>query len=247
MWELCNYRSAIPLLTWALLLTGGDLHRIDCHGVRNCPKTNASSAQQAKSCSVVLMALIQSPHVAAIFWHLLVKHPSAILATAVDTTNSIETFPADGYSTYFTFNYLAGLLLILILSYGLYRFMFNPIIEPRESSTSKSTANPGRVAVLVLGDIGRSPRMQNHAVSFAKANWHVDLIGFRGQFLLLAAHGRCRIVYRCHRFEGRDSHTLLTFDSQIPHTWRKSIIRTIRSSEGRLSSVFAFSSFILHP
>ena len=37
-----------------------------------------------------------------------------------------------------------------------------------------------RVAILVLGDIGRSPRMQNHAVSLAKAGWNVDLIGFRG-------------------------------------------------------------------
>jgi len=37
-----------------------------------------------------------------------------------------------------------------------------------------------RVAVLVLGDVGRSPRMQNHAVSLATAGWDVDLIGFRG-------------------------------------------------------------------
>jgi hypothetical protein len=40
--------------------------------------------------------------------------------------------------------------------------------------------NSRRVAVLVLGDIGRSPRMQNHAVSLAKAEWNVDLIGFKG-------------------------------------------------------------------
>jgi hypothetical protein len=47
-----------------------------------------------------------------------------------------------------------------------------------------------RVAVLVLGDIGRSPRMQNHAVSLAKAGWKVDLIGFRG---ILSSDGvNCR-------------------------------------------------------
>jgi len=40
-----------------------------------------------------------------------------------------------------------------------------------------------RVAVLVLGDIGRSPRMQNHAVSLAKAGWDVDLVGFKGKSL----------------------------------------------------------------
>ena len=37
-----------------------------------------------------------------------------------------------------------------------------------------------RVAVLVLGDIGRSPRMQNHAVALAHAGWKVELIGFKG-------------------------------------------------------------------
>lgn len=45
---------------------------------------------------------------------------------------------------------------------------------------SLSRSRPKRVAVLVLGDIGRSPRMQNHAVSLAKAGWNVDLIGFKG-------------------------------------------------------------------
>ncbi|KAJ2484675.1 mannosyltransferase [Coemansia sp. RSA 2320] len=37
-----------------------------------------------------------------------------------------------------------------------------------------------RVAVLVLGDIGRSPRMQYHALSLAKAGFSVDLIGYPG-------------------------------------------------------------------
>ena len=36
------------------------------------------------------------------------------------------------------------------------------------------------VAVLVLGDLGRSPRMQNHAVALANAGWKVELIGFKG-------------------------------------------------------------------
>jgi hypothetical protein len=36
------------------------------------------------------------------------------------------------------------------------------------------------VAVLVLGDLGRSPRMQNHAVALANAGWKVELIGSRG-------------------------------------------------------------------
>lgn len=61
-----------------------------------------------------------------------------------------------------------ALLSILLFAVGLYLFFAN------RDNKSK------RVAVLVLGDIGRSPRMQNHAVSFARAGWDVDLVGFRG-------------------------------------------------------------------
>ena len=37
-----------------------------------------------------------------------------------------------------------------------------------------------RTHVLVLGDIGRSPRMQNHALSLARRNVAVNLIGYVG-------------------------------------------------------------------
>ena len=37
-----------------------------------------------------------------------------------------------------------------------------------------------RIQVLVLGDIGRSPRMQYHALSIARHGGLVDLIGFSG-------------------------------------------------------------------
>lgn len=36
--------------------------------------------------------------------------------------------------------------------------------------------------VLVLGDIGRSPRMQYHALSIAKHGGTVELIGYHGMF-----------------------------------------------------------------
>lgn len=36
------------------------------------------------------------------------------------------------------------------------------------------------VQVVVLGDIGRSPRMRYHATSLADAGCHVDLIGYTG-------------------------------------------------------------------
>lgn len=39
-----------------------------------------------------------------------------------------------------------------------------------------------RVQVLVLGDIGRSPRMQYHALSIAKKGGYVDLVGYLGEY-----------------------------------------------------------------
>ena len=36
------------------------------------------------------------------------------------------------------------------------------------------------VQVVVLGDVGRSPRMQYHALSIAKHGGRVDLIGYSG-------------------------------------------------------------------
>jgi beta-1,4-mannosyltransferase len=37
-----------------------------------------------------------------------------------------------------------------------------------------------RVCVVVLGDVGRSPRMQYHSLSFAKEGYDVDIIGYGG-------------------------------------------------------------------
>ena len=37
------------------------------------------------------------------------------------------------------------------------------------------------VAILVLGDIGRSPRMMYHAESFAEAQFRTYLIGYAGE------------------------------------------------------------------
>lgn len=45
----------------------------------------------------------------------------------------------------------------------------------------KNTLQPvTSIQVVVVGDIGRSPRMQNHALSIAKHGARVDLIGYNG-------------------------------------------------------------------
>ena len=38
----------------------------------------------------------------------------------------------------------------------------------------------GRVQVLVLGDAGRSPRMQYHCLSLLNEGYNVDLVGYSG-------------------------------------------------------------------
>ena len=50
-----------------------------------------------------------------------------------------------------------------------------------------------RTAVIVLGDLGRSPRMQYHAVSLAEGGGEVDLIGFEGAAPIAAVSANPRI------------------------------------------------------
>ncbi len=39
------------------------------------------------------------------------------------------------------------------------------------------------VCVIVLGDLGRSPRMNYHCLSFANAGYNVSFIGYKGFYL----------------------------------------------------------------
>jgi len=53
----------------------------------------------------------------------------------------------------------------------------------------------GRVAVVVLGDIGRSPRMQYHALSLCREGYHVDIVGYGGKYYIVL----CAVIdYREH-------------------------------------------------
>ncbi|KAI3392220.1 hypothetical protein diail_5975 [Diaporthe ilicicola] len=75
----------------------------------------------------------------------------------------------------------AGALTLLVASFLLF--------PSRYHSVSSSTAAAKRhvtAQVLVLGDIGRSPRMQYHALSIAKHGGTVELIGYHESALLPA-------------------------------------------------------------
>ncbi|CAL3965223.1 unnamed protein product [Diplocarpon coronariae] len=53
--------------------------------------------------------------------------------------------------------------------------------SPPKATSSGSVSEPKiSVQVLVLGDIGRSPRMQYHAMSIAKNGGRVDVVGYQG-------------------------------------------------------------------
>lgn len=58
----------------------------------------------------------------------------------------------------------------------------------------------GRTAVIVIGDLGRSPRMLNHALELARGGGEVELVGLEGVPVpsAVAAHPRIRI----HRLLG---------------------------------------------
>src|SRR5215216_4243093 len=58
-----------------------------------------------------------------------------------------------------------------------------------------------RTAVIVIGDLGRSPRMQYHAASLAEAGSDVDLIGLEGAEVIPAVASNPRI--HVHRLSDR--------------------------------------------
>ncbi|CAI2173741.1 5808_t:CDS:2 [Funneliformis geosporum] len=56
------------------------------------------------------------------------------------------------------------------------------------------------VALVVFGDIGRSPRMQYHALSFAKIGWTVNFVGYDGAlpFNSITSNQNIKIHYISH-------------------------------------------------
>jgi beta-1,4-mannosyltransferase len=72
---------------------------------------------------------------------------------------------------------LAGALTVVILYYTS-TFFYNAI--PTRYRPARKPEDE-HIQILVVGDIGRSPRMQYHAISAAKHGRHVDLVGYRGE------------------------------------------------------------------
>ena len=54
------------------------------------------------------------------------------------------------------------------------------VLKLRKKTDKCSIDHQQHVTVVVLGDIGRSPRMQYHALSLAGHDFYVDLVGYQG-------------------------------------------------------------------
>ena len=52
------------------------------------------------------------------------------------------------------------------------------------------SSGEGKVCVVVLGDIGRSPRVQYHALSLAKHGNHVTFVGYGGRHVSFSENYR---------------------------------------------------------
>ena len=78
---------------------------------------------------------------------------------------------------------LYPLLLLAVCVLGLVAWVVYLVFGPSQYDGPAAGSGTGRVSVhvLVLGDIGRSPRMTYHALSIAKHGGKVNLIGYLGE------------------------------------------------------------------
>jgi beta-1,4-mannosyltransferase len=79
---------------------------------------------------------------------------------------------------------LLGAAVLLSTFFTIFLLTLPSRYQPRVGRDGKPTVDSTKkhvsVQVVVLGDIGRSPRMQYHALSIAKHGGHVELIGYHG-------------------------------------------------------------------
>lgn len=67
--------------------------------------------------------------------------------------------------------------------------LFSIALIWRQVQISRPSSQTKSVAIVVLGDIGRSPRMTYHAQSFADAKFMTYIVGYRGILLIYVPCG----------------------------------------------------------
>lgn len=77
---------------------------------------------------------------------------------------------------------LIALIFFTIVILTLFTLLLLPTGDGQYTRLPRAGKRRTRVQVLVLGDIGRSPRMQYHTLSIAKNGGFVDLVGYLGEY-----------------------------------------------------------------
>jgi hypothetical protein len=92
----------------------------------------------------------------------------------------------DMLQTLLTWTVAASTLFTIILLCLPYQYRGDGGNATSSESAGSSGASHVSIQVLVLGDIGRSPRMQYHALSIAKHGGRLQMIGYLGMFLVVS-------------------------------------------------------------
>lgn len=82
-------------------------------------------------------------------------------------------------------DYLLGLAVLCSTGLTVFLLTLPTRYAPHQQQAREPVRNNVTVQIVVLGDIGRSPRMQYHALSIAKQGGLVDLIGYHGKLFLV--------------------------------------------------------------
>ena len=86
----------------------------------------------------------------------------------------------------FLLSAFAGALFVVFLRYfvtfAIYAAKRSRHIIPTRYTPAENPEDD-HIQILVVGDVGRSPRMQYHAISVAKHGRQVDLVGYKGEGL----------------------------------------------------------------
>lgn len=96
------------------------------------------------------------------------------------TGSSSFAFHSHAYLHKPMFVALVLLAIVTLASLAALLFLFLWITVSRSPSTTSKASLGRSAAVVVLGDVGRSPRMCLHAQSLAEDGWRVALVGYKG-------------------------------------------------------------------
>jgi beta-1,4-mannosyltransferase len=97
-----------------------------------------------------------------------------------------QSFELVLFFAFFTIGVFSIILLTLPPQYDPYKDRVPKYVDENGKELKQNEEEikfkPGRtIQIVVLGDIGRSPRMQYHAISIAKHGGRVYLIGYEGR------------------------------------------------------------------